>query len=113
MMDGQEEKPKFIIKAAFATDNGKTFMSRHFGDAGFFDIYSIDENSFCLIKKVINSSEEENRDNHADPEKAKSISGILLKENVNTVVSRIFGPNIKRISEKFVCVLMDDIHIEK
>ena len=30
------------IRVAFATDNGKTFMGRHFGDADFYDIYEID-----------------------------------------------------------------------
>jgi hypothetical protein len=29
------------LKAAFATDNGKTFMERHFGDAEYHDIYEI------------------------------------------------------------------------
>ncbi len=30
--------------------------------------------------------------------------GLLLKDGVNVAVSRNFGPNIKRIQKKFVCV---------
>ena len=94
------------IKVAFATDNGKTFMDRHFGDAEFYDIYEIDENNADYLKRINNTTEEE--DVHADPKKAKGITGLLKEEDVKVVVSKIFGPNIKRIKKKFVCVLMDD-----
>ncbi len=101
-----------IIKAAFATDDGTYFMGRHFGDAEFFDIYEINENSFSFVKRILNSVEEEDGV-HADPEKAKSISQILSEEEVNCAVSKVFGPNIKRIRKKFVCILMDNIKISE
>ena len=94
------------IKVAFATDDGKTFMSRHFGDAKFYDIYEIDENNADYLKRINNTTEEE--DVHADPKKAKGITGLLKNEAVRVVVSKVFGPNIKRIKKKFVCVVMDD-----
>lgn len=100
-----------IIKAAFATDDGYRFMDRHFGDAEFFDIYEIDGKSSNFVKRILNSTEEK-EGIHADPEKAKSVSRILSGEKINTVVSKIFGPNIKRIRRKFVCILLDDISIE-
>lgn len=102
-----------IIKAAFATDDGYNFMGRHFGDAEFFDIYEINEKSFNFVKRISNSTEEEEEEIHADPKKAKSISKILLEQKINTAVSRIFGPNIKRIRKKFVCLILDDIKIEE
>lgn len=111
MLGGEEEKKEFIITAALATDNGKTFMSRHFGDSRFFDIYSITENNSILIQRVVNSTKEEDIDVHADPEKAKSVSGMLQKYGVNTAVSRVYGPNLKQIRKKFVCLLIDDIPI--
>jgi len=49
---------EMIIKAAFATDDGKTSIDRHFGDANFFDIYEITIDSFNFIKRVTNSSED-------------------------------------------------------
>ncbi|OPX30116.1 MAG: hypothetical protein B1H06_00280 [Candidatus Cloacimonas sp. 4484_143] len=98
------------LKVAFATDNGKTFMGRHFGDADYYHIYEIDENNSELINIIKNTTEEE--DIHADPKKAGSIAKLLKQENVQIVVSKIFGPNIKRIKKKFVCILMKQNSIE-
>jgi len=100
------------IKVAFATDNGRTFMGRHFGDADFYDIYEISGNKANFIKRIDNTVDEE-EEVHADPKKAKGISKLLLHENVNVVVSRIFGPNIKRIKKKFVCIVVKDDEIEE
>jgi len=86
------------LKVAFATDDGKTFMGRHFGDARFYDIYELDEDQASFIKRIENTVDEE-EDVHADPKKAKGISTLLLDEKVAVVVSKIFGPNIKRIKK--------------
>ncbi len=100
------------IRVAFATDNGKTFMGRHFGDADFYDIYEIAGNNAKFIKRISNTVDEE-EEVHADPKKAKGISELLLNENVNVVVSKIFGPNIKKIKKKFVCIVVKDEDIEE
>ncbi|MEA2103995.1 MAG: NifB/NifX family molybdenum-iron cluster-binding protein [Candidatus Cloacimonadota bacterium] len=98
------------ILVAFATDDGNNFMDRHFGDANYYDIYEINETGADFVKRIDNTTEEE--EEHADPKKAKGITNLLLKENVQVVVSKIFGPNIKRIKKKFVCVVMNDESIE-
>jgi len=100
------------LTAAFATDDGTLFMNRHFGDADFYDIYEITAEDSEFLKRIPNTSEEENEAVHADPLKAHSVAGLLLKEEVNTAVSKVFGPNIKRIRKKFVCVLSGDETIE-
>ncbi|TSA26250.1 dinitrogenase iron-molybdenum cofactor biosynthesis protein, partial [bacterium] len=99
------------IRVAFATDNGKTFMGRHFGDADFYDIYEISAMKANFIKRINNTIDEE-EEVHADPKKAQGISHLLLDENISVVVSKIFGPNIKRINKKFVCVVIKDEKIE-
>ncbi len=99
------------IRVAFATDDGKTFMGRHFGDARFYDIYELYENQASFLKRIENTVDEE-EDVHADPKKAKGISTLLLEEKVNVVVSKIFGPNIKRIKKKFVCIVVRDDEID-
>lgn len=99
------------LKVAFATDDGKTFMGRHFGDARFYDIYELDEDRASFIKRIENTVDEE-EDVHADPKKAKGISTLLLDEKVTVVVSKIFGPNIKRIKKKFVCIVVRDDEID-
>jgi len=99
------------LRVAFATDDGKTFMGRHFGDARFYDIYELDEDRASFIKRIENTVDEE-EDVHADPKKAKGISTLLLDEKVAVVVSKIFGPNIKRIKKKFVCIVVRDDEID-
>ena len=102
-----------VIKAAFATDDGKLFNDRHFGDAEKYVIYEIGRDGYRLAGQIENSSGEESGDVHAASEKARSVASLLLEQGVNTAVSRIFGPNIKRIRRKYVCLLMDDIPLEE
>jgi len=99
------------IKIAFATDNGKTFMDCHFGDADFYDIYEINENNADFLKRI-NNTIEDKKEVHADPKKAQGITKLLKNEDVQAVVSKIFGPNIKRIKKKFVCIIMDEDTID-
>jgi len=96
---------------AFATDDGNQLMTRHFGDARFYDIYQISETETTFKKRIANTTEHET-EVHADPEKAKGIARLLHEENVRIVVSRAFGPNIQRIKKKFVCILMSEGSIE-
>ena len=96
---------------AIATDDGKHFITRHFGNAGMYLIYQLDESGWTFRKKVMNTSTEEKM--HADPVKAGSITGILKEEGVQVLVSRAFGPNIKRMIQKFACVLVSGGSIEQ
>ena len=63
------------------------------------------------MKKILNTTEKEEEEIHADPKKARSVAKMLKKENVEVVISKIFGPNIKKIRKKFVCILMNDNNI--
>jgi len=92
---------------AVATDNGRQFINRHFGDARYFDLYQMTTASIRFIKRMENDVKG-CEDLHEDLEKARGVAGLLKKENVHVVVSKIFGPNIRRIKKKFVCVIMDD-----
>lgn len=96
------------ITVAFATDNGKSFIDRHFGDADYYFIYEISKDKIEFINKIKNTTNDIEEEIHADPNKAKGVVGLLKKEGVTIVVSKIFGPNIKRIRKKFVCILMDN-----
>ncbi len=99
------------LRFAFATDDGKTYMDRHFGDADYYDIYEISSNENKFIKRISNTTEDDDEHIHADPVKAKSVVDMLKIENIQVVASKIFGPNIKRIKKKFVCVLFNDEQI--
>jgi predicted Fe-Mo cluster-binding NifX family protein len=94
------------LTVAFATDDGETFMNRHFGDADRFLLYRISPSNVEFLKETRNSTEEDDESIHADLKKAGSISRLLKQEKVQVVVSKVFGPNIKQIKTKFVCLLM-------
>lgn len=95
------------ITLALATDDGKHFINRHFGDANLYKIYEISENTRELVKEIDNSVDEEEV-LHADPQKAKGIASLLKEDGVKVVASNMFGPNIKRIKKKFVCLVIKD-----
>jgi len=99
------------MMVAVATDNGEKFIDRHFGDAKYYDIYKLTNTNTLFIKRIENVIEEQEAV-HANPEKAKGVAGLLKKENVTVVISKIFGPNIKRIRKNFVCVIMNDESIK-
>ncbi|MGC9375104.1 MAG: NifB/NifX family molybdenum-iron cluster-binding protein [Bacteroidales bacterium] len=100
------------LRVAFATDDGKVFMKRHFGDAMFYDIYEISERESFFIKRLENTTSEEETQ-HADVQKAKGISSLLKKDGIHIVVSQVFGPNIKRIKKKFVPLIVKEPVIEQ
>ncbi|MGM0602665.1 MAG: NifB/NifX family molybdenum-iron cluster-binding protein [Bacillota bacterium] len=89
--------------AALATDDGKKFVNRHFGDAKKYYIYEITNESYMFIKSINNTSVEEKQ--HADPKKARSIINILKSEGVQVVDNLAFGANINRVKKKLVPVI--------
>ena len=95
--------------AAFSTDDGKTYVNKHSGDARYFDVYKISETETTFLKRIENTAPEEKK--HADPEKAKGIGRLLKRDGVQLLVSKVFGPNIKRIKKQFVCIMMNDATI--
>ena len=97
------------IITAFATDDGKTYVERHFGDAAQYEIYEIGAESQKHIRTIINVTDEEKI--HADANKAKGVAGLFKKDGVQVLVSKKFGGNINRMKKKFVCILMNDPYI--
>ena len=95
------------MRVAIATDDGEICITRHFGDARYYDLYEIDNNGFHFLQRLENTVDvEEVEGTHGDPRKASGI-GILLKlKKVNVAVSKVFGPNIKRLVKQYACVLV-------
>ena len=91
------------IITAIATDSNTTLKNIHFGDAVKYHLYEIWPEQFRHVKTITNHAIDD--ETHADENKAKGIGGILKKENVNVLVSRQFGANIKHMKIKFACIL--------
>jgi len=92
---------------AVASNDGINYTDTHFGDAKCYILYEITSASGEFVKIITNATEHDKEEIHADPQKAGSVVNMLKKENVQVVASGVFGPNIKRIKSKFVCLLID------
>lgn len=98
------------IIAALATDDGQTFVDRHFGDAQRYLIYEITPSAAKHLTTLDNSVEGE-EEGHSDHKKARNIGELLNKERVQVLISKKFGANINRMKKNYVCVLMNDNQI--
>ena len=98
---------------AFATDDGRTLKNEdHFGNARYYAIYRISPGKGEFIEQRSNIKVEEDEEEiHGDPNKARAVSSVL--KGVNALVSKRFGPNIKRMVKKFVCIIVRTDSIEE
>ena len=90
---------------AFATDNGKNFNDDHFGMAKYYQIYRFcdDVKEFVEQRENVKFQDDESK-KHGDPAKAQATSSVL--KGVDVLVSKKFGPNITRMVNKYVCVIV-------
>lgn len=100
-----------MIKFAIGTDDNVNYSSEHFGSARFFQIYSLnlETKEIILLETIDNETPEE--EHHGDPEKAKSVSGLL--KDVSIFVGKRMGPNITRIRKKYVPIISRTDSIER
>jgi predicted Fe-Mo cluster-binding NifX family protein len=93
------------LHVAFATDDGESFNDDHFGNARHFLVYRFSDDGEELLETRENSEfrRDESR-KPGDPAKARAMSKLL--DGIDVLVSRKFGPNITRLLNKFVCVIV-------
>jgi predicted Fe-Mo cluster-binding NifX family protein len=93
---------------AVATDDGENLIDRHFGDAEFYYLYRIAPEGSEFIKSIAPREIKEDESlKDGDPAKAKGVAAFLRPEGVVVTAARAYGPNIKRIKQQFVCVLVN------
>ncbi len=95
------------LRFAFAVNSDNQFEKKHFGDADKYIIYQEESD------KLVLSSEESNQfklldeeAEHGSRKKGKAIIEFLKGKNVNVLVSRQFGKNIKMINVHFIPVII-------
>lgn len=98
---------------AIGTDDEKTIkFDDHVGMSNYYLIYQYSNGELFFKEKRENIKyEEDERLIHGDPEKAKKVGAVL--KNVDIIVGKIIGPNIKRMNNKFVPVVIRESSIEK
>jgi len=101
------------LTIAIGTDNEKIIKpDDHIGMSRYFQLwkYSNGELIFKETRENAKYAEDEAR-THGDPGKAKATASVL--KNVDVLVGKIMGPNIKILKNKFVTVIIREPEIEK
>ena len=98
------------VKIAIATDQEKRLTNEHFGDAKQYIVYQIDKHSIKKIGIIKNTTEleKEHEHLHGDSSKAQGIGKLMKNNNIQVLVGKVFGPNIKRMLKDFIIVLVND-----
>jgi len=103
-------KEKLIF--AVGTDDEKTIKAKdHFGMSKYYLIYEYSNGELTFKEKRENTKYQEDETRiHGDPEKAKRVTSAL--NGVGVIVGKLFGPNITRLKNKFVAVVIREPNIE-
>ncbi len=98
---------------AVGTDDNETIKSNdHVGMSKYFQVWAYSEGELTFKEKRENAKyKEENERIHGDPGKAKATSSVLT--GIDVLVGKMFGPNIVRLKNKFVCVVVREPEIKK
>ena len=101
------------LTVAIGTDDKKIIKSDdHVGMSKYFQVWRYFNGELTFKETRENSKyvEDETRI-HGDPKKAESMTHVL--KNIDVLVGKIMGPNIKRLKNKFVTVVIREPEIEK
>lgn len=91
------------MRIACATDDNSYLIKDHFGDAKYYDIYDVSEQGISFVKSVENNIES---NVHPDPSKGVKITNLLKNENVDILVNRTFGTNIKIVKKHLIPLII-------
>ena len=101
------------LTISMGTDDSKIIKSDdHVGMSKYYLIYGYSEGEMNFKEKRENIKYQEDKTKvHGDLKKAKKVSSVL--EGVDIIVGKMLGPNIKRLKNKFVCVIIREPKIKK
>lgn len=99
------------IRIAFAVNNSNQLESRHFGEAEKFIFYNWQHDDLVYLREAPNPLKNFDEDQpHGDLKKGRGIIDLLKNLNVDVVVSKQFGKNIKLINQHFIPVITREDH---
>ena len=93
------------LRFACAVNKDNQFAGKHFGDADKYIIFELVDECLEQISEEINQFKSlDEKHTHGSAKKGNAIIEFLKAKNVNVLVSRRFGKNIKLINEHFIPV---------
>ena len=95
------------FKFALAVNNDNQFEKKHFGDADKYLIYQQEDDKLVSFSEEINHFKTlDEKVEHGSKRKGNAIIDFLKSKEVNVLVSRQFGKNIKLVNEHFIPVII-------
>jgi NAD-dependent dihydropyrimidine dehydrogenase PreA subunit len=100
------------LVVAIGTDDEETIKpDDHFGMSKYFQIWKYSKGEIFLKETRENAKYKEDETKaHGDPGKAKATASVLT--DVDALVGKIMGPNIVRLKNRFVPVIIREPEIE-
>lgn len=96
------------ITFAFAVSHSNTFETSHFGDADKYLIFEWNGEEIDYKSEVVNDFKSfDEVQEHGSKKKGNAIIDLLQKNNVQVLVSKQFGRNIKMVNQFFIPVIID------
>jgi MinD superfamily P-loop ATPase len=101
------------LTVGIGTDDSKTIKADdHVGMSRYFQIWKYSQGRLVFIEQRQNEKYKEDETRiHGDPGKAKATASAL--KGVNVLVGKMMGPNIERLKNQFVPVIIRETLIEK
>ncbi len=98
---------------AVGTDDNKTIKSDDdIGMSKYFQVWEYSDGNLIFRERRENVKYKEDETRiHGDPGKAKATASVLT--DIDVIVGKIYGPNIVRMRNKFVCVVIREPEIKK
>lgn len=97
------------ILFAFALNNEGVFENKHFGEAEKYSIYWSDNSEIKLKETILNPHKTmDEGQEHGLKNKGTAIISLLKEKNVNVLVSKKFGKNIKMVNQHFIPVTISE-----
>jgi MinD superfamily P-loop ATPase len=94
-----------LLIAVGTDDNKKIKSDDHFGMSRYFQVWNYADGTMKFVERRDNATYKGDESIiHGDPKKAKATASVLA--NVDVLVGKMFGPNITRLSDKFVCAVV-------
>ncbi len=95
------------LRFAFAVNDDNQFEKKHFGDADKYLIYEYRQDATGFLGEEFNRFKDMDEvHEHGSKRKGKAIIEFLKSKQVNVLVSRQFGKNMKMVNQHFIPVII-------
>lgn len=101
------------IKFAFAVNSSNILEAKHFGDAYKYLVFKWNGKEIFYESEMTNKYKTLDSQEHGSQKKGKAIIALLKEYDLQVLVSRQFGKNIKMVNSHFIPILVPVMNIDE